>query len=127
MNGIAGNVDMNWFYKDYDTDVYVEPSAPQENIPNISGYIGNSIVGALKNGESVTITQTDSATGWYKIKTSAGVVGYVSNKYIKVSGQVSGATGEDSGADKTVGDVVVAKFMGTETAGRYTYNVYEVQ
>lgn len=47
VNGIAGNVDMNWFYKDYDTDVYVEPSSPQENIPNISGYIGNSIVGAL--------------------------------------------------------------------------------
>ena len=47
VNGIAGNVDMNWFYKDYATDVYVEPSSPQENIPNISGYIGNSIVGAL--------------------------------------------------------------------------------
>ena len=47
VNGIVGNVDMSWFYKDYDTDVYVEPSSPQENIPNISGYIGNSIVGAL--------------------------------------------------------------------------------
>ena len=70
-----------------------------------------SIVGALKNGESVTITETDSATGWYKIKTSAGVVGYVSNKYIKVSGQVSGETGEDSGAE-----TATTKKTGTVTA-----------
>ena len=55
-----------------------------------------SIVGALKNGQSVTITDTDSATGWYKIKTSAGVVGYASNKYIKVDGQVSENTGSNN-------------------------------
>lgn len=47
VNGIVGNVDMSWFYKDYYTDVYVEPSSPQENIPNIKGYVGTSIVGAL--------------------------------------------------------------------------------
>lgn len=47
VNGIAGNVDMNWFYKDYAGDAYVSPSAPQENIPNIKGYVGTSIVGAL--------------------------------------------------------------------------------
>lgn len=43
------------------------------------------------------------------------------------AGDIFSIAGEDAGADKTVGDVVVAKFMGAETAGRYTYNVYEVQ
>ena len=47
VNGIVGNVDMNWFYKDYSGDEYVSPSVPQENIPNIKGYVGTSIVGAL--------------------------------------------------------------------------------
>ena len=47
VNGIVGNVDMSWFYKDYAGDYYVAPSAPQENLPNISGYVGTSIVAAL--------------------------------------------------------------------------------
>ena len=47
MNGIVGNVDMSWFYKDYAGDSYVAPSTPQENLPNISGYVGTSIVAAL--------------------------------------------------------------------------------
>ena len=69
-----------------------------------------SIVGALKNGQSVTITDTDSATGWYKIKTSAGVVGYASNKYIKVDGQVS----ENTGSNNTT--TATAKKTATVTA-----------
>ena len=47
VNGIAGNVDMNWFYKDYAEDEYVIPCTPQEILPNIKGYVGTSIVGAL--------------------------------------------------------------------------------
>lgn len=47
VNGIVGNVDMSWFYKDYAGDSYVAPSTPQENLPNISGYVGISIVAAL--------------------------------------------------------------------------------
>jgi len=69
-----------------------------------------SIVGALKNGQSVTITDTDSATGWYKIKTSAGVVGYASNKYIKVDGKVS----ENTGSNNTT--TATAKKTATVTA-----------
>lgn len=47
INGIVGNVDMNWFYKDYAEDEYVAPSTPQEILPNIKGYVGDSITGAL--------------------------------------------------------------------------------
>lgn len=47
VNGIVGNVDMSWFYKDYAEDNYVLPAQPQEILPNIKGYVGTSIVGAL--------------------------------------------------------------------------------
>lgn len=47
VNGIVGNVDMSWFYKDYADDNYVLPAQPQEILPNIKGYVGTSIVAAL--------------------------------------------------------------------------------
>lgn len=72
-----------------------------------------AIVGSLKSGQTVTITETDSATGWYKIKTSAGVVGYVSNKYIKVAGQVN--TGGSTGGTTTTTPATTTK-TGTVTA-----------
>lgn len=72
-----------------------------------------AIVGSLKSGQTVTITETDSATGWYKIKTSAGVVGYVSNHYIKVAGQVN--TGGSTGGNTTTTPSTTTK-TGTVTA-----------
>lgn len=42
-------------------------------------------------------------------------------------GDIFSIAGESTSADKDVDGEVVAKFMGTEVAGRYTYNVYEVQ
>jgi len=41
-------------------------------------------------------------------------------------GDIFSIAGESTSADKDVDGEVVAKFMGTEVAGRYTYNVYEV-
>lgn len=41
-------------------------------------------------------------------------------------GDIFSIANEGSGADKSYADVT-AKFLGTEVAGRYTYNVYEVQ
>lgn len=47
INGIVGNVDLDWFYKNYAENEYVAPCTPQEILPNIEGYVGDSIVGAL--------------------------------------------------------------------------------
>lgn len=57
VNGINGNVDMNWFYKEYEINETISPSSPQEILPNLSGYTGISIVGALnKFGFNSTYT-----------------------------------------------------------------------
>lgn len=49
VNGIAGNVDMNEFYKNYEDDTTTVPAAPTQSLPDISGYVGTSIVGALNS------------------------------------------------------------------------------
>lgn len=54
-----------------------------------------AIVGGLLQNQKVTVTATAS-NGWYKIKTASGTVGYVSPKYLKVSGDVSN---EDNNKD----------------------------
>lgn len=46
VDGVQGNVDISEFYKDYLTET-VAPTAPQEKLPDITGYKGTSIVGAL--------------------------------------------------------------------------------
>lgn len=46
VDGVQGNVDISEFYKDYLTES-VTPAAPQEKLPDITGYKGTSIVGAL--------------------------------------------------------------------------------
>ena len=43
----------------------------------------HSIIQKLKNGEAVTILESKS--GWYKVKSSKGKIGWASSKYIKVS------------------------------------------
>lgn len=42
-------------------------------------------------------------------------------------GDIFSIANDGVGADKTVDSVVIAKFMGSEVVGRYTYNIYEVQ
>ena len=46
VDGVQGNVDISEFYKDYLTKP-TAPAAPQEKFPDITGYKGTSIVGAL--------------------------------------------------------------------------------
>ena len=46
VDGVQGNVDISEFYKDYLTET-VTPAAQQEKLPDITGYKGTSIVGAL--------------------------------------------------------------------------------
>ena len=46
VDGVQGNVDISEFYKDYLTET-VATTAPQEKLPDITGYKGTSIVGAL--------------------------------------------------------------------------------
>lgn len=46
VDGVQGNVDISEFYKDYLTET-VTPAAKQEKLPDITGYKGTSIVGAL--------------------------------------------------------------------------------
>ena len=41
-------------------------------------------------------------------------------------GDIFSIANDSVSADKEVASTVVAKFMGTEVCGRYTYNVYEV-
>lgn len=53
-----------------------------------------SVVGSLTNGTKVTILQTLS--GWYKIQTSAGKVGYVSSAYITIGTTVTTAPSNGS-------------------------------
>jgi GH25 family lysozyme M1 (1,4-beta-N-acetylmuramidase) len=49
VNGITGNVDMDEFYVDYETSTAVTVLAPTDTLPNLSGYTGTSIVGALNS------------------------------------------------------------------------------
>lgn len=46
VDGVHGNVDISEFYKDYLTET-VYPTSSQEKLPDITGYKGTSIVGAL--------------------------------------------------------------------------------
>lgn len=74
-----------------------------------------SITGTLTEGQKVTVTSTAS-NGWYKIKTSSGKVGYVSPKYLKVSGTTSTEKEETS-----KGEVYVVKSYSTiKKVGRVT-------
>lgn len=60
------------------------------------------IVGTLKNGDKVTII-TDAANGWTQIQTSAGVRGYCSADYIKVtnSGETNGSSNGNASTNNT--------------------------
>ena len=49
VDGIVGRVDMNEFYTDYVSMTSVAPSAPVEKLPDLSGYVGCSIAGALNS------------------------------------------------------------------------------
>ena len=64
--------------------------------------------------------------GYHDLDTFANGADEVIRVAMLQKGDIFSIANEGSGADKTVGGEVVAKFMGAEVSGRFTYNVYEV-
>ncbi len=65
-------------------------------------------------------------TGYHGLDTYKNKADQVIRVFMLQKGDIFSIGNEGSGADKTVDSNVVAKFIGTEVSGRYTYNVYEV-
>ncbi|WP_235439686.1 C40 family peptidase [Paenibacillus sp. DMB20] len=98
-------------------------SAPQSNLqqgqakgnvylrsaPTASG----KIAGKIRKGEKVQIMDK-SGSGWYAVKTSAGVKGYASSKYIAYKGS-TGSSSSSLTASASVEKVIRAgmKYLGT--------------
>lgn len=59
--------------------IKVKDSLNLRSQPNING----NVIGQLTNGEKVTVLE-DAASGWLKIKTVAGCVGYCSSDYVQL-------------------------------------------
>ena len=55
--------------------------------------VSGDVVGNLSKGTQVTIKDTDSKTGWYKI-TAGSLTGWCSHEYIEKAGSTSGSEGE---------------------------------
>ena len=118
-------------------------------------YFESNVAAAIENGELVTIgellegeREIHKATLPKSGDTYIGLVctpeveydekGYhdldtfanKANEAIRVAmlqkGDIFSIANEGAGEDKKVESVVVAKFMGEEVCGRFTYNVYEV-
>lgn len=70
------------------------------SIPSVSG----KIAGKISKGEKVEIMDK-SGGGWYAVKTSAGVKGYASSKYIAYTGS---AGSSDNGSDTVPGSMLTA-------------------
>lgn len=85
-------------------------------------------IGYLSYGTKVTVLGTDAATGWYNVQTSAGKVGYVSNKYLTVSGTTS-SSGTTSGTTTgtTSGAYVVQSYSTISKVGTVTASSLRVR
>ena len=64
--------------------------------------------------------------GYHGVDTFENAADKVLRVFILQKGDIFSIGNEGAGADKTAG-TLTAKFLGTETSGRFTYNVYEVQ
>lgn len=64
--------------------------------------------------------------GYHGVDTFENAADKVLRVFILQKGDIFSIGNEGTGADKTAG-ALTAKFLGAETSGRFTYNVYEVQ
>lgn len=72
-----------------------------------------SIVGTIRNGETVTVLDNSDAT-WVKIKTSSGLEGYVHRDYLNFGSNAGGGSSTVKYAQVTVDVLNVRSGMGTE-------------
>lgn len=85
-----------------------------------------SIVGGLYEGQKVTVTSTAS-NGWYKIKTSSGTVGYVSPKYLKVSGTTSNENDNTDSTNTNKGTYVVKSYSKISKVGKVSVSSLNIR
>jgi len=64
--------------------------------------------------------------GYHDLDTFANDADEVIRVAMLQKGDIFSIANEGAGADKEVDGEIVAKFMGAEVSGRFTYNVYEV-
>ena len=72
-----------------------------------------SIVGTIRNGETVTVLDNSDA-GWAKIKTSSGLEGYVHRDYLNFGSNAGGGSSTVKYAQVTADVLNVRSGMGTE-------------
>ena len=72
-----------------------------------------SIVGTIRNGETVTVLDNSDAT-WVKIKTSSGLEGYVHRDYLNFGSNAGGGSSTVKYAQVTADVLNVRSGMGTE-------------
>ena len=72
-----------------------------------------SIVGTIRNGETVTVLDDSDAT-WIKIKTSSGLEGYVHKDYLNFGSNTGGGSSTAKYAQVTADVLNVRSGMGTE-------------
>ena len=72
-----------------------------------------SIVGTIRNGETVTVLDNSDAT-WVKIKTSSGLEGYVHRDYLNFGSNAGGGNSTVKYAQVTADVLNVRSGMGTE-------------
>ena len=72
-----------------------------------------SIVGTIRNGETVTVLDDSDAT-WVKIKTSSGLEGYVHRDYLNFGSNTGGGSSTAKYAQVTADVLNVRSGMGTE-------------
>ena len=72
-----------------------------------------SIVGTIRNGETVTVLDNSDAT-WVKVKTSSGLEGYVHRDYLNFGSNTGGGSSTVKYAQVTADVLNVRSGMGTE-------------
>ena len=72
-----------------------------------------SIVGTIRNGETVTVLDNSDAT-WVKVKTSSGLEGYVHRDYLNFGSDTGGGSSTVKYAQVTADVLNVRSGMGTE-------------
>ena len=72
-----------------------------------------SIVGTIRNGETVTVLDNSDA-GWVKIKTASGLEGYVAREYLTGASNAGGGSSTVKYAQVTADVLNVRSGMGTE-------------
>ncbi len=72
-----------------------------------------SIVGTIRNGETVTVLDNSDAT-WVKVKTSSGLEGYVHRDYLNFGSNAGGGSSTVKYAQVTADVLNVRSGMGTE-------------